>query len=183
RYQLGALLARLVDALVVLLNESHVAPRIRPQGTRVVVGITGEVISFDGVAVPLFAGYLASFAANAHRSIGEEGHALILFVAVIVRTFSELISRRGHYFSPPSASFGSESGASSLTTGSLSTVFGMNRSVVEVPLTSGASVSMSSFPESSVNPARCWYSFSNSMRASPRGRRPALISHAPTLEF
>src|SRR5439155_252032 len=68
----SALLALLARVRRLLHDEGDVAPGVRVQFAGVVVGVPGPGESVLGNEVPLLAGDLAGFAADADRRVGEE---------------------------------------------------------------------------------------------------------------
>ena len=65
-----------------LLDERHVAPRVRAELARVVVGVPGEREAVLGHEVPLLARHLARLAADADRRVGEEARPRLDLQAV-----------------------------------------------------------------------------------------------------
>src|SRR5215208_7714698 len=61
------------------------APAVRSQLDRVVVGHAGEAVGVGRNLVPLLAGDLARLAADADRGVGEEADAILGLVAVGIR--------------------------------------------------------------------------------------------------
>src|SRR5205085_2542459 len=71
-----------------LLDERHVAPRVRAEIRGVVVALARPDEAVLGDQVPLLARHLAGLAADADRGVGEEAHPGLRFVAVAHRARS-----------------------------------------------------------------------------------------------
>ena len=89
RNELLSLLAGVLDTVIILFHEGHVPPSISAQRTGVVIGITGDVIAFYRIAVPLLARHLAGLTTNTNGGIGKKGHAAVLIVAVPARVLGQ----------------------------------------------------------------------------------------------
>src|SRR5699024_1052506 len=168
-HQAPARLPGLLDALLPLLDEGDVAPRVGAQLTGVVVaGAEDLEVAVDRVAVPLLARHLAGLAADADRGVGEEALALVVMAPAGVRGGSFGSGQQRHRLS---ISFieASPVGAAVASPGPR-TSCGAKESAGPAP--GAPSAPSTAGCSDAISPARRRYASTSSLRPAPCGRRP-----------